>query len=168
MLCPDKLMRVRIDHPYLLPEFVEVYFLNPVAHELIIANAKSSAGQNGVSGTDLKFRAFPLPPVSEQREIVRRVGELSALADRLEVRVEAARQRVEGLTQSILAKASGANWFPPRRSWPRRKDAITRQRRCFWSGYRRNAVVSNDQSGDRLADAGWGPNAGSLAAGPHL
>jgi type I restriction enzyme S subunit len=47
----------------------------------------------------------PVPPVNEQHEIVRRVETLFAYADRLEARYAAARDQVEQLTPSLLAKA---------------------------------------------------------------
>jgi type I restriction enzyme, S subunit len=48
---------------------------------------------------------FSLPPLSEQHEIVRRVNALFALADSIEAKVAAAREKTEKLKQSILAKA---------------------------------------------------------------
>jgi len=53
-----------------------------------------------------------LPPLPEQQEIVRRVDQLFAFADRLEARVETARKRVDALTQSILAKAFRGELVP--------------------------------------------------------
>src|SRR5690554_1949907 len=53
----------------------------------------------------LKELPIPLPPVEEQTEIVRRVDQLFAHADRIEQQVNNALTRVNNLTQSILAKA---------------------------------------------------------------
>jgi len=47
----------------------------------------------------------PLPPIAEQKEIVRRVDALFALADAIDKRVAAAALRVEKMTQAILARA---------------------------------------------------------------
>jgi type I restriction enzyme S subunit len=47
----------------------------------------------------------PVPPQTEQTEIVHRVKELFAFADRIEQAAQAALSRVNNLTQSILAKA---------------------------------------------------------------
>ena len=55
---------------------------------------------------------MPVPPLPEQQEIVRRVEELFALADRLEARVGKARGQVDKLTQSILAKAFRGELVP--------------------------------------------------------
>lgn len=54
-----------------------------------------------------KVKEFPLmlPPINEQKEIVRRVEALFALADKLEVRYQQARAQVEKLTPALLAKA---------------------------------------------------------------
>src|SRR5690554_7465678 len=53
----------------------------------------------------LKELPIPLPPVEEQTEIVRRVDQLFAHADRIEQQVNNALARINNLTQSILAKA---------------------------------------------------------------
>lgn len=54
-----------------------------------------------------KFRklTLKLPRLEEQTEIVRRVDQLFAQADRIEQQAQAALERVNKLTQSILAKA---------------------------------------------------------------
>ena len=105
LLYPDKLMRVRFDHEFLMPEYVEVFFQVPAVHERVIAKSKSSAGQNGVSGSDIKAQAVALPPLAEQQEIVRRVEALFKTADALEARYRTAKAHVDKLTQSILARA---------------------------------------------------------------
>ncbi|TAH56035.1 MAG: type I restriction endonuclease subunit S, partial [Methanosarcina mazei] len=48
---------------------------------------------------------IPLPPLSEQYEIIRRVDALFAFASSIETKVAAAREKTEKLRQSILAKA---------------------------------------------------------------
>ena len=53
----------------------------------------------------LKELRILVPPENEQTEIVRRVEELFAFADRIEHAAQAALSRVNNLTQSILAKA---------------------------------------------------------------
>lgn len=60
------------------------------------------------------FRKLKLwvPPLDEQTEIVRRVEQLFAFADQLEARVAAAQERIDKLTQSILAKAFRGELVP--------------------------------------------------------
>ncbi len=53
-----------------------------------------------------------LPPLPEQREIVRRVDELFALADRAEASYQAAMERVDSIEQAILAKAFRGELVP--------------------------------------------------------
>jgi type I restriction enzyme S subunit len=53
-----------------------------------------------------------IPPVSEQQEIVGRVEKLFALADQIEARYAEGKKRVDGITQSILAKAFRGELVP--------------------------------------------------------
>ncbi|AZK89493.1 type I restriction-modification protein subunit S [Xanthomonas oryzae pv. oryzae] len=53
-----------------------------------------------------------IPPIKEQTEIVRRVEQLFAYADQLEAKVTAAQQRIDALTQSLLAKAFRGELVP--------------------------------------------------------
>lgn len=54
---------------------------------------------------DMKVLAIPFAPKEEQSEIVRRVEELFAFAESIEQKTNAGLERVNNLTQSILAKA---------------------------------------------------------------
>ena len=54
----------------------------------------------------------PIPPLSEQQEIVRRVESLFALADQLEARLSAAQRQVDALTPSLLARAFSGQLVP--------------------------------------------------------
>ncbi len=53
-----------------------------------------------------------LPPLSEQQEIVRRVEDLFAFADRIEARLATARKTVERLTPATLTKAFRGELVP--------------------------------------------------------
>ncbi|MDR4652985.1 MAG: restriction endonuclease subunit S [Nitrosomonas sp.] len=61
---------------------------------------------------DVSDLIVPVPPTEEQIEIVRRVEELFAYADRIEARYHAARARVDKLTPAILAKAFRGELVP--------------------------------------------------------
>jgi len=58
-----------------------------------------------LTGSALKNYPLRLPPVSEQIEIIARVEQLFAMVDHLEAKVATAKQRIDALTQSLLAKA---------------------------------------------------------------
>ncbi len=65
----------------------------------------SSSAQPVISGEKIYPIHLSIAPFTEQLEIVRRVEQLFSFADQLEARLADARQRVDALTQSILAKA---------------------------------------------------------------
>lgn len=56
--------------------------------------------------------AVPAPPLTEQHEIVHRVGALFKIADQIEERYKKAKAYVDKLTQSILAKAFRGELVP--------------------------------------------------------
>jgi type I restriction enzyme S subunit len=61
---------------------------------------------------DMRVLAIPFAPLEEQTEIVRLVEQHFALADTLEKNLANAKQRVDNLTQSILAKAFKGELVP--------------------------------------------------------
>ena len=108
---PDRLFRVRL-HDARHSAYVERVFHAPFLRKVITETAKSSAGHQRVSQGDITNQLIPLPLVGEQAEIVRRVEDLFALADKIEARVQAATARVEKITQAILAKAFRGELVP--------------------------------------------------------
>jgi Restriction endonuclease S subunits len=122
MLYPDKLIRVRTNARSLLPSYAELYFQSTSAREGITADAKSSAGQQGISGADLKRQPVLVPPVVEQKEIVRRVDRVMVLIDRAEARLAAASLRADRLATSILEKAFAGELVPTEAELARRED----------------------------------------------
>lgn len=109
---PDKLIRVRTDETKVLPKFLALTCSSKPSRKQIEGFIKSSAGQKGVSGKDLKTVKFFLPSIAEQSEIVRRVEKLFAFADRLEERLSQAQTAVQKLTPALLAKAFRGELVP--------------------------------------------------------
>jgi type I restriction enzyme S subunit len=70
-----------------------------------IRRSKATVGQHNLTLELARDLPLPLPPLPEQHEIVRRVGALFALADKIDARMAAATARVEKITQAILKKA---------------------------------------------------------------
>ena len=68
--------------------------------------------QKALNKTTVQGLAFPLPPLEEQAEIVRRVESLFAQADKVEAQYKATKTRLDKLTQSILAKAFRGELVP--------------------------------------------------------
>jgi type I restriction enzyme S subunit len=91
-ICDDRLVNI-----YLMYSFM-------AAKDHLISSGQGSTVKTLYMPACKKFRII-LPPVKEQTEIVRRVEELFAFADTIEQKAAAALERVNNLTQSILAKA---------------------------------------------------------------
>nr|WP_298166471.1 restriction endonuclease subunit S [uncultured Pseudomonas sp.] len=105
LVYPDKLIRVRCNTDIVLPDYLEIFFSELSTRQLVMDLVKSTSGQKGISGQDLKEIVVTYPDLTEQTEIVRRVEQLFAFADQLEAKVASAKSRIDHLTQSILAKA---------------------------------------------------------------
>lgn len=80
--------------------------------ENIRQSSYAGGGQPNIKLTVLNPLPLPLPPAEEQKEIVRRVESLFAMADAVEKQYLAARQRLDRLTQSLLAKAFRGELVP--------------------------------------------------------
>jgi type I restriction enzyme, S subunit len=86
----------------------------------IKASADSGKLSKFFSGTTIKhltsiaFKQFELdlPPINEQKEIVRRVEKLFDFADRLEARYQTARAQIDKLTPALLDKAFKGELVP--------------------------------------------------------
>jgi type I restriction enzyme S subunit len=80
--------------------------------EEIRQGSYSSGGQPNINLEFLNPYPFALPPLDEQREIVRRVESFFTLADQLEASYSKAKAHVDRLTQSILYKAFRGELVP--------------------------------------------------------
>ncbi|MGO2276686.1 restriction endonuclease subunit S [Pseudoalteromonas nigrifaciens] len=94
-----------------LPKFLTFFLSAPTTMNEV---AKQSNSTSQAAFGIKKMRAFKceLPVLKEQTEIVRLVEQYFALADTLEKNLANAKQRVENLTQSILAKAFRGELVP--------------------------------------------------------
>ena len=72
----------------------------------------SSSAQPVISGEKIYPINLQIPPLAEQLEIARRIEHFFNLATRLESQVEKANARIDGLYQSILAKAFRGELVP--------------------------------------------------------
>jgi len=72
----------------------------------------SGSGPQALNCQRVREIPFVLPPLAEQQEIVRRVGQLFTFADQLEARFAKAQAHVDKLTQSLLAKAFRGELVP--------------------------------------------------------
>lgn len=93
---------VIINHGYLVPQYLWLWF--QFRYEKT-RNVGSGSGPQALNCERVRELPFNLPPLKEQKEIVRRVEQLFKFADKIEARYNKAKQYADRLTQSILAKA---------------------------------------------------------------
>jgi type I restriction enzyme, S subunit len=106
------ILRIRLDQQQLLPHFA-VYALrgDPDVVNQVQFGIRGVT-RPGYNTSLLESIRVPVPPLTEQREIVRRVEALFALADRIEEHVRAATVRADLLPQAILARAFRGELVP--------------------------------------------------------
>ena len=105
--------------------FVEIWYAvaairSPHSQQWLVGELKGVALQ-GVNVRDFRRLPIPLPPVDEQREIVRRLEHLFVLADTVEQQVKDATRYAKTLTKSILAKAFRGELVPTEAELARRE-----------------------------------------------
>jgi len=101
----NHLIKIRCHQDRVNPQYLLYYLMSPPGKNEIVDRATSGAGLYTLSISKISSIAVPIFGLSEQTEIVRRVEELFAFADTIEQKAAAALERVNNLTQSILAKA---------------------------------------------------------------
>lgn len=99
----------RVHQNYCISEYL-YYFLYERYEET--RRVGSGNNQQALNKKTVQSLPFALPPIAEQTEIVRRVEQLFAFADNLESKVASAKNRIDLLTQSILAKAFRGELVP--------------------------------------------------------
>jgi type I restriction enzyme S subunit len=102
---PDKLIRVKVDRNIAEPGFVALACSFGEGRRQIQSKVKTTSGQAGVSGTDLKQVAIRLPDLSVQAEVIKRVQEALDHADRIAAAMDAARRRSASLRRALLDAA---------------------------------------------------------------
>ncbi|MEG3850406.1 restriction endonuclease subunit S [Microcoleus sp. herbarium19] len=95
-----------------LNPFYACIFINSSTTRVHIENTKVGIAQGHFNIESMRDTKLPLPPITEQQEIVRRVETLFKTADQIEQRYQKARTYIDQLTQSILAKAFRGELVP--------------------------------------------------------
>lgn len=93
---------LRIAKKYTLPEFLYYYLMSQYQITRMVGSGNNQKALNKISVQELPFS---LPPFKEQQEIVNRVENYFAFADKIEQQVKSAQERVNNLTPAVLAKA---------------------------------------------------------------
>ncbi|MCE8024108.1 restriction endonuclease subunit S [Billgrantia aerodenitrificans] len=113
VLHPDKLIKLRVvDTPELCRDFLELAWNAGVTRAHIASNIKTTSGQQGIAGGDIKSAPFPLPPADEQVVIAERVWDVFEKMERLQSHCQAELARSAALRQSVLKDAFAGKLVP--------------------------------------------------------
>lgn len=100
-LHPDKLIRVELDRRIADPKFV-AFALNTASRPEVESRLKTTAGQVGIAGGQLREVPVPVAPLHEQRRIVAAVEEAFSRLDAAVRLVVAPRQRLPLIRRAVL------------------------------------------------------------------
>lgn len=111
-LYPDKLILTRLGVQSILPSFLEKAFATGISRSFIEERIRTTAGQSGVSGGDIKSAPIPICSLAEQQEIVNQLEEKLSIVEQNEKEIENTLAKAELLRQSILKKAFSGQLVP--------------------------------------------------------
>jgi len=95
-----------------LSRFAELYLWAENAGRGQLNDAAYGGGKPGLNLANVRELIIGVPGVDEQSEIVRRVEDLFAFADQLELKYKVARENLDKMTRAILAKAFRGELVP--------------------------------------------------------
>ena len=104
-LFPDKLVQTRVLSKLLLTSFLEKALNSGSSRAFVESKIRTTAGQSGVSGEDIKNIPVPVCCLEEQLEIVQELESKLSEADQLDQTLATALQQADALRQAILKKA---------------------------------------------------------------
>ncbi|MDN5863936.1 MAG: GIY-YIG nuclease family protein [Gammaproteobacteria bacterium] len=113
LLYPDKLIRgCVVDERQISPSYLAISANIGISRKHIDKLIKTTAGQHGIAGSEIKKMPIPLPPHAEQLRIVVEIDQCSSLVRETEAQVSANLQRAERLRQFILHNAFSGKVMP--------------------------------------------------------
>ena len=106
---PDKLIRVKVPDTMLMPRMLVILASAGESRAFLETRIRTTAGQSGLSGGDLKSMPVSVPPLTDQFRIVAEVERCISLTEELEAQVNANLTRAERLRQSVLHRSFEGN-----------------------------------------------------------
>jgi type I restriction enzyme S subunit len=106
------LMRLRVDPLLLDAAYLGVALASPLLRRQIEMPARSTSGVHNINTDEVRNLVLPLPPVQEQREIVRCVDAYLELAASIVDKVQAASKQIDRSLQAALDKAFRGDLLP--------------------------------------------------------
>lgn len=108
----QRVARLRCKLDKILPNILSMYMKTSEFRDFFFKDETGNVNQGNVGADALKLAPITLPPLEEQKEIVRQVDKLFALADKVVAHYQKAKARVDKLSQSVLAKAFRGELVP--------------------------------------------------------
>ena len=109
---PDKLIRCKFNSDIINVAYLEAATNCGVSRSHLERRIRTTAGQSGVSGNDIKTIPVPICSPAEQAEIVRLLDARLEVAELLDAEIDANLSRAGALRQSILKKAFAGQLVP--------------------------------------------------------
>jgi len=111
-LHPDKLIRIKVLLGYPISSYVEFASNNGFSRKHMVSRARTTAGQTGISGTDIREMPIPFCPLNEQKQILEIITERLSLVSNIEELIDKSIQRSSRLRQAILKRAFEGKLIP--------------------------------------------------------
>lgn len=102
---PDKLVRVRLRPDAAHPAFVAMLASAGPTRAYLRSKVKTTAGQAGISGTDIKDAPIALPPLAEQVSIAEKFRDFLDVQEMCVASIRRVERRQAGLRRSLLHAA---------------------------------------------------------------
>lgn len=117
-------------------DFIRRYFESSLFQSILFKVCTSRAAQAGFSKDDIKDELIPLPPLSEQQRIVKRLDSAFAHIDELKANAEKQVNEARALFQKALSKA-----MEPKEGWEEKKISDVAD---YKSGIAHEKVIDNE------------------------
>lgn len=111
-LHPDKLIRAVVDRSLAEPGFIAIALSTGPGRSAIEQRRKTTAGQVGIAGSELKKVPVPIPPLGEQRRILAEAERQLSIVAAMAAEISRALRRSAGLRRSILEQAFTGKLVP--------------------------------------------------------
>ena len=111
-LYPDKLIRTKLGTPLVSSKYLEKALNCGASRSYIEGNMRTTAGQSGVSGADIREIPVPICSLAEQLEIHDRTEEKLSRTSSLLADIEQTLEMVKTLRSELLARAFSGQLVP--------------------------------------------------------
>lgn len=111
-LYPDKLIQTRVAVTSIIPSYLEKAINSGGSRKFMEKRIRTTAGQSGISGSDVKQMPVPICCKGEQAIIVLHLNRLLSIIKAINEEIENALTKAATLRQSILKKAFSGQLVP--------------------------------------------------------